>query len=100
MAGPSSISATFSPALAAAEATFNPEPGDLLLLDNVRMLDDEENEQKAISGESTIVKALMPLADIFVNDAFSVSHRAHASVIGFASLPSCFGRLMESELKA
>lgn len=76
------------------------KPGEILLLDNVRMIDDEEDEKKALSRQSTIVKALYPLADVFVNDAFSVSHRAHASVVGFTMLESCFGRLMESEIEA
>jgi phosphoglycerate kinase len=77
------------------------KPGEVLLLDNVRFLDDETDEKKAAEGSSSIVKELAPLSDLFVNDAFSVSHRAHASVIGFASvLPSCFGRLMEKELKS
>jgi len=73
----------------------------VLMLENVRFLRDETDEKKALAGESTIVKELSPLANIFVNDAFSVSHRAQASVVGFCkTLPSCFGRLMEKELKA
>jgi phosphoglycerate kinase len=77
------------------------KPGDVLLLDNVRFVKDEEDKEKAKAGKSLIVKELAPLADFFVNDAFSVSHRAQGSVIGFAAvLPSCFGRLMEKELKA
>ena len=75
------------------------KPGGILLLDNVRFVKDEEDEKKAKNGTSMIVKALSPLADFFVNDAFSVSHRAQASVMGFR-IPSCFGRLMEKELNA
>ncbi len=76
------------------------KPGEILLLDNVRMLDDEEDEKKALSGESALVRELSSFVDVFVNDAFSVSHRAHASVVGFTRMPSCFGRLMESELES
>jgi phosphoglycerate kinase len=44
---------------------------------------------------------LAPLADVFVNDAFSAAHRAHASVVGFSAvLPTVAGRIMERELKA
>jgi len=76
--------------------------GEALLLDNVRFLDDE-TEEKSIEEhrESTIVRELSPLANYFILDGFSVAHRAHASVVGFATvLPSIAGRVMERELKA
>jgi phosphoglycerate kinase len=80
----------------------NLNQGEILLLDNVRFLDDETMDIPSSDHvNSTIVKALAPLGDIFVNDAFSVAHRSHASIVGFTSLlSSVAGRVMERELKA
>ena len=51
--------------------------------------------------QNCLVQNLAPLADLFVNDAFSVAHRAHVSMVGFtAVLPSAAGRVMERELKS
>lgn len=74
--------------------------GEILLLDNVRFLDDEiEEKTPEQHAESQIVKKLSGLADVFVNDAFSASHRSHASIVGFTeTLPSYAGRVMEKEL--
>jgi phosphoglycerate kinase len=48
-----------------------------------------------------MVEKLAPLFDIFINDAFSVSHRSHCSVIGFTKvLPSIAGLLMDKEITA
>ncbi|MBS7645872.1 MAG: phosphoglycerate kinase [Candidatus Bathyarchaeia archaeon] len=76
--------------------------GGVLLLDNVRFLDDETLEKPASEhAKSMIVEALAPLGDLFVNDAFSAAHRSHASIVGFAQvMPSAAGRVMERELKA
>jgi phosphoglycerate kinase len=78
------------------------KPGEILLLDNVRLLDDETEEKTAEEhSNSQLVKNLAPLADIFVNDAFSAAHRSHASVVGFTRvLPSYAGRVMEKEIIA
>ncbi len=76
--------------------------GDIMLLDNVRYLDDENVEKTAEqhAKESKLVKALAPLADLFVDDAFSNAHRGHASMVGFcAVLPSAAGPVMERELE-
>jgi len=63
------------------------------LFENVRFFPGEE------TNDPTFVTQLIKNADIFVNDAFSVSHRAHASVEGIThTLPSCAGLLMEREL--
>lgn len=71
------------------------EPGDVLLLENTRFQPGEEKNDPALAA------ALAALGDIFVNDAFSAAHRAHASTEGIAHLlPSCAGRLMAAELKA
>jgi phosphoglycerate kinase len=77
-------------------------PGEIILLDNVRFLEDETEEKSPEEhANSQIVRNLAPIADIFVNDAFSVAHRSHASVVGFTRvLPSYAGRVMEKEIIA
>jgi phosphoglycerate kinase len=69
--------------------------GDILLLENTRYYaGEEENDPK-------FIKALAENGDIYVNDAFSTAHRAHASSEGLAHiLPTAAGRAMEAELKA
>ena len=67
--------------------------GDILLLDNLRF--HAEEEQNADSFAS----ALSQLADIYVNDAFAASHRAHASIVGIAHyLPAVAGFMLENEV--
>ena len=69
--------------------------GDVLVLENTRFHEGEETNDPAFAA------ALAKLADIYVNDAFSVAHRAHASTEGVARhLPSFAGRLMQAELHA
>ncbi len=69
--------------------------GDVLVLENTRFHSGEENNDPAFAA------ALARLADIFVNDAFSAAHRAHASTEGVAHLrPAYAGRLMQAELEA
>ncbi|MCC5956451.1 MAG: phosphoglycerate kinase [Natronohydrobacter sp.] len=71
------------------------QAGDVVLLENTRFHEGEEKNDKLFSA------SMAALGDIFVNDAFSAAHRAHASTEGLAHLlPSCAGRLMEAELKA
>ena len=71
------------------------EPGDVLLLENTRFHAGEEKNDPAMAA------ALAALGQIYVNDAFSAAHRAHASTEGIAHLmPACAGRLMEAELRA
>jgi phosphoglycerate kinase len=76
--------------------------GEILVLDNVRNFAGETKEGTPEEHAKTeLVKALAPLADIFVNDAFAAAHRAHVSMVGFtAVLPSVAGRIMERELKS
>ena len=76
--------------------------GEIILLDNVRLLPDETEEKTPQEhSNSQIVKTLSPLADFFVNDAFSAAHRSHASIVGFTNvLPSIAGRLMEKEVNS
>ncbi|BCJ89865.1 phosphoglycerate kinase [Terrihabitans soli] len=69
--------------------------GDVLLLENLRFHAGEEKD------DPEFTKELAKLGDIFVNDAFSVAHRAAASVVGLAKiLPSYAGRSMQQELEA
>jgi len=68
--------------------------GDVLLLENTRFHAGEE------ANDPEFAKALAALGDLYVNDAFSAAHRAHASTEGIAHLlPSAAGRAMEAELK-
>ncbi len=70
-------------------------PGQLALLENVRFEAGEE------SNDPTYARALAAHGDVYVNDAFAASHRAHASVVGVADhLPAYAGALMEAELAA
>jgi len=72
--------------------------GEAILLENVRF---EKAEFEKVSRNNKLIKALVPLADIYINDAFSVSHREHTSIVGFVKyLPSCAGPLVEKELSA
>jgi phosphoglycerate kinase len=77
-------------------------PGNLLLLDNVRFLDEETQEKTPEEhSRGKLVQTLASLADIFVNDAFSAAHRSHASLVGFTqALPSYAGRVIEREYEA
>ncbi len=69
--------------------------GEILCLENTRFHQGEEN------NDPEFVAQLASLGDIYVNDAFSASHRAHASVAGLAHrLPSYAGRSMQDELAA
>jgi phosphoglycerate kinase len=76
--------------------------GEVLVLENVRMYDSETEEgTPEEQAKKELVVNLAPLADLFVNDAFSAAHRAHVSIIGFtAVLPSVAGRVMERELRS
>jgi phosphoglycerate kinase len=79
----------------AEEAVAALEPGQVLVLENTRFHAGEEGNDPAMA------RALASLADIYVNDAFSAAHRAHASTTGVAAhLPSHAGRLMQRELEA
>jgi len=70
------------------------QPGEIVLLENLRFHPEEEKNDPEFS------KALVNLADIFINDAFGTAHRAHASTVGVAEiLPSCAGFLMAKEIE-
>ena len=69
--------------------------GDVLLLENTRFHKGEEK------NDLVFVAELASLGDLYVNDAFSAAHRAHASTEGVAhELPACAGRAMQAELDA
>ena len=74
--------------------------GDVILLENVRFYSEEMLKRTASEhAETHMVKQLSPLFDIFLNDAFAVSHRAQLSILGFTeTLPSGAGRVMEKEI--
>ncbi len=86
----------------AKEAIKKLENGEILVLENTRAYSEERKSKSPEEhAKSEFIKELSPLADLFVNDAFSAAHRSHASVVGFtAVLPSVAGRIMERELKA
>ncbi len=78
---------------AASVATLN--DGDIALLENTRFFGGEEKNDPAV------VDRFAALGDLYVNDAFSAAHRAHASTEGLAhKLPAFAGRQMEAELDA
>jgi phosphoglycerate kinase len=69
--------------------------GEVLVLENIRYLPGEEK------NDPVLAKRLAGLADVYVDDAFSCAHRAHASIEAVARLlPAAAGRLMEKELAA
>lgn len=76
------------------------EKGDVILLENTRFYSEESFERTPKEHSRThMVKRLSPICDVFMNDAFSVSHRSHLSVTGFTEvLPSIAGRVMEKEI--
>jgi phosphoglycerate kinase len=79
----------------AAEAAIEDPAGEVVLLENTRFHKGEE------ANDPGLAAMLAALGDVYVNDAFSAAHRAHASTEGIAHLlPACAGRLMEAELRA
>jgi len=76
-------------------AVANLQHGQVLLLENVRFHPEEE------ANDPEFAHRLAALGELYVNDAFGASHRAHASVVGVAAyLPAFAGELMEAELTA
>jgi phosphoglycerate kinase len=80
---------------AAETAVGTMKPGDIVCLENTRFYKEEEK------NEPGFVAKLAALGDLYVNDAFSAAHRAHASTEGLAhKLPAYAGRAMQAELEA
>lgn len=76
-------------------AVENAKSGDVVLMENLRFHKEEEANDAAFAAQ------LASLGDVFVNDAFSCSHRAHASIVGInPHLPSVAGVLMQQEVAA
>ncbi len=77
-------------------------PGEILLLDNVRLCAEENlNHLPEEQAKTPFVRALASIAQLYVNDAFGAAHRSQPSLVGFSTLlPTYAGRLMERELKA
>lgn len=94
------IDDVFGPA--AREAILNLQPGEVLMLDNLRFAAEETYEYSLEAAANThIVRKLYPLFDGVVLDAFPTAHRAHPSIVGFPNyLPTAAGRLIVKELKA
>lgn len=77
------------------EAVKNMSNDEILLLENLRFYNEEKK------GDEAFAKELVKPADVYVSDAFSTAHRAHASMVAAAKeLPAAMGRLMEEEVKA
>jgi phosphoglycerate kinase len=81
---------------AALEASRSVPPGEVLLLENTRFLAGETKNDPELS------RTLAALGDVYVNDAFGSTHRAHASVVGVTDYlrPAVAGFLVEDELRA
>lgn len=78
-----------------AENVATLRPGDIAVLENTRFFGGEETNDPAV------IARFAALGDLYVNDAFSAAHRAHASTEGLAhALPAFAGRQMEAELDA
>ncbi len=88
-----------SKALEAIEAL---KPGEVLVLDNLRKVEEENrNMPPEEAAKTRLVEALAPHFDLVVNDAFAAAHRSQPSLIGFGErLPMVAGRLMQRELEA
>ena len=80
----------------ARESIIALEPGQILLLENVRFFSEEQLKRSPEEeASSVLVKTLTPLVDYFVNDAFAAAHRSQTSLVGFTrTVPSAAGRVM------
>ena len=81
----------------AEEAAKNLQPGEILLLENLRFYSEEE------AGDVDFAKKLASLGDVYVNDAFGTAHRAHASttiIAQFFPNDKCFGTLLAKEIES
>ncbi len=86
----------------AIEAIRSLENGEVLLLENTRMVEEElPEEDPEVKAKTDFVETLAAEFDAYINDAYSAAHRNHASLVGFPLvLPSYAGRVMQSEYEA
>ncbi len=86
----------------AIEAVEDLNPGEVLLLENTRMADEElPEEPPETKADTGFVRSLAPAFDAYVNDAYSAAHRSHASLVGFPPvMPAYAGQVMETEYEA
>jgi phosphoglycerate kinase len=79
------------------QAVLELEPGEILLLENLRFHEEEK------AGDKKFAEQLSQLGDIYVNDAFGTAHRAHAStaiIAEFFPEKKCFGNLLAREIES
>ncbi|ELY64134.1 phosphoglycerate kinase [Natronococcus jeotgali] len=86
----------------ALEAIDGLEGGEVLVLENARMCDEELPEENPdVKADTEFVRTLAPEFDAYVNDAYSAAHRSHASLVGFPRVMDAYaGRVMEQEYTA
>ena len=81
----------------AEKAAAELQPGEILLLENLRFYSEEKN------GDKNFAEQLSKLGDVYVNDAFGTAHRAHAStavIAEFFQMNKCFGYLLAKEIES
>ncbi len=81
----------------AEKAAAELQPGEILLLENLRFYSEEKN------GDKNFAEQLSKLGDVYVNDAFGTAHRAHAStavIADFFKKDKCFGNLLAKEIES
>lgn len=78
------------------------DAGEIALLENIRFLSEElKNQKPEIHAHDHFVQKISEVGDIFVNDAFSVAHRSHGSIVGFSkTLPTYAGPVMKKEVES
>lgn len=87
----------------AGEVTKNPEPGTVILLENLRFYGAEEGLKNSQIEKKVFEETLGSYGDIYVNDAFGTAHRAHASttiIAQFFPEKKCFGYLLAQEIES
>jgi len=78
------------------------DSGDVLVLENTRMCDEElPEEDPEVKAQTEFVQTLKDEFDAYINDAYSAAHRSHASLVGFPLVMDAYaGRVMETEYEA
>lgn len=90
----------FAPIIASTKTVLSKEEVDALAKNAIVLLENIRREDGEKSNSTVFAKQLAAMADVYVNDAFSVSHRTHASIVGVTKyLPSYAGLQLEAEIK-